>query len=280
MTKVPLDESMVEAAVQAFMLRRDEIDMFRQQVANFFLTSRHFQTQPLPLVHTVKSRIKDPDHLREKIRRKWADGPVDATNVFQRITDLAGVRVLHLYSRQFEAIHQAIRLHIDAKNWVLLEEPVAYSWDPDATEFLSSLGIEAKTKESYTSIHYVVKSHSRSDVSCEIQVRTLFEEVWGEVDHAINYPKQTTNVACREQLRVLAKLASTGTRLADSIFISHDGALSAPLAAKRPAAKKSAAKKSAAKKPAAKKPAAKKSAVKKSAAKKPAAKKPAAKKPG
>jgi putative GTP pyrophosphokinase len=55
-------------------------------------------------------------------------------------------------------------------------------------------------------------------VTCEIQVRTLFEEIWGEIDHTLNYPDTTASVACKEQLRVLAKLASTGTRLADAIF--------------------------------------------------------------
>ena len=31
----------------------------------------------------------------------------------------------------------------------------------------------------YTSVHYVVSSKSRTKVTCEIQVRTLMEEVWG-----------------------------------------------------------------------------------------------------
>ena len=34
------------------------------------------------------------------------------------------------------------------------------------------------------------------------------------------YPHPTESVACKEQLRVLAKFISTGTRLADSIFKS------------------------------------------------------------
>ena len=33
----------------------------------------------------------------------------------------------------------------------------------------------------YTSVHYVIGSASRTTVTCEIQVRTLMEEVWGEV---------------------------------------------------------------------------------------------------
>jgi putative GTP pyrophosphokinase len=57
-----------------------------------------------------------------------------------------------------------------------------------------------------------------SPICCEIQVRTLFEEIWGEVDHALNYPNVSDNLACREQLRVLAKLVGAGSRLVDSIF--------------------------------------------------------------
>ena len=52
----------------------------------------------------------------------------------------------------------------------------------------------------------------------------LFEEIWGEIDHTINYPYPTEIVACKEQLRVLAKLVSTGTRLADSIFRTYNDA--------------------------------------------------------
>lgn len=198
---------------------REHFDLFRRQVANYFLRTSKFNSGSLPLVHSVKSRLKDPDHLRDKIRRKWEDGPLTPDSLFTRITDLAGVRVIHLCSQQFAAIHAAISEHIANGHWALAEPPVAYSWDPEATDYFQGLGLDAKLRESYyTSIHYVVRPHQLSHLSCEIQVRTLFEEAWGEIDHAINYPQKTDIVACAEQLRVLAKLASTGTRLADSIF--------------------------------------------------------------
>ena len=63
---------------------------------------------------------------------------------------------------------------------------------------------------------------ANSPIKCEIQIRTLYEEIWGEIDHYINYPTPTNSIACREQLRVLSKLSVTGTRLADSILNSHD----------------------------------------------------------
>ena len=71
-------------------------------------------------------------------------------------------------------------------------------------------------------MHYVIKPNNNENaICCEIQVRTLFEEIWGEIDHSINYPNKTESIACSEQLKVLSKLSSTGTRLADSIFRSH-----------------------------------------------------------
>lgn len=220
MSRAP-SHKQLDSLLMAYSARADKFDLFRQQVQGFFQTSRQFQGSPLPLVHSVKSRLKDPEHLRRKIIRKWRESPILKGTLFTRITDFAGVRVLHLHSQQFAEIHRSITKHIADGYWVLAEPPIAYSWDPETTESLTNIGIEARTRESYyTSIHYIVKPHSESELSCEIQVRTLFEEAWGEIDHALNYPTPTSNVSCREQLRVLAKLASTGTRLADSIFKS------------------------------------------------------------
>ncbi len=98
---------------------------------------------------------------------------------------------------------------------------MAYTWDPESKQYFEGLGINVQVKESfYTSVHYLVRPRPDSDLCCEIQVRTLFEEIWGEVDHAINYPDPSSNLSCREQLRVLAKLVGAGSRLVDSIFRS------------------------------------------------------------
>lgn len=210
----------LSAVALAYREKKDDIELFRKQVLNFFETSRH-----LPSVHSIKSRLKDENHLLEKVRRKWSTKKITPQNLLQVVTDLAGVRVLHLHTQQFASIHAAIMEHVEQGFWKLKERPVAYSWDPETTEYFRSLGLRAVTRETYySSVHYVVKPHTKTDLSCEIQVRTLFEEIWGEIDHSLNYPETTNSLACREQLRVLAKLASTGTRLADSIFrISSDG---------------------------------------------------------
>ena len=215
----------VEELLGHFETHLDEFDLFRRQVVDYFSVTKRFSAGPLPLIHSVKSRLKNRDNLRKKIARKWSEGPITPANLFTRVNDFAGVRVIHLYSQQFAEIHAAIKSHIDQGNWTLHEPPVAYSWDPEATEFFKGLQLNAQLRDSYyTSIHYIVKPQPQSKLTCEIQVRTLFEEAWGEIDHALNYPVATNIIACKEQIRVLAKLASTGTRLADAIFATASNA--------------------------------------------------------
>lgn len=213
-------EQEIKEVLDAYRNICHKIEQFRDSVKGFFEKSPEFHGPPLPLVHSVRSRLKDPEHLREKVRRKWGDGPIDPENLLSRVTDLAGVRVLHLHTSQFPAIHNLIMRRVEDQDWILHEPPKAYSWDPDAQAVFRGCGVDVISKESYTSVHYIVRPHAGSPLTCEIQVRTLFEEIWGEVDHVINYPHPTQSAACREQLKVLAKLAAAGTRLADSIFIT------------------------------------------------------------
>lgn len=197
---------------------------FLDQVEIFFRTNSTLKKEKV--IHTIKSRMKDPEHLRDKLQRKQAKGTVVTKDtLFKEVTDLNGIRILHLYQQQFPVIHKEIMDKVvKQEDWQLVESPKAYTWEPESQKFFEDLGIKTEVKDSsYTSVHYVVKpNNAQSSVTCEIQVRTLFEEIWGEIDHAINYPHQTESIACREQIRVLAKLVSTGTRLADSIFRTYD----------------------------------------------------------
>lgn len=201
-------------------------EQFKNAVVDCFKLEPSLNQTKNPTIHSIKSRLKDPEHLRDKLIRKSSEPDqtqITPENFFSRITDLAGVRILHLYQDQFYEIHTFINNKVESQDWYLAEKPIAYSWDPEARDFFESLGLEVKLKESYyTSIHYLIKPKKSSDVCCEIQVRTLFEEIWGEIDHTINYPEPTTSKACKEQLRVLSKLISTGTRLADSIFRTNN----------------------------------------------------------
>lgn len=200
--------------------QREPFNRFRKNLISFFAedpaVSKH--------VHSVRSRMKDADHLRTKLARKLGEG-VDITedNVFNKITDFAGVRVLHLYQSQFAQIHAALLSQISAGEFSLFEPPKAYTWDPDASRFFSEgIGLEVEVKKTlYTSVHYVLKPRPDTVVTCEVQIRTLFEEVWGEVDHSMNYPFETDVFACKEQIKVLARFVAAGGRLVEAIMNTH-----------------------------------------------------------
>jgi len=211
-----------EGVLDRIQEQRYLFETFLGTVATFFRCHPRLNGSP-PILHSIRSRLKDPEHLREKIKRKIGDGrTVSSENVFEQITDLAGVRVLHLYQDQFPEIHRCIEEHVAQGEWAYFESPRAYTWDPECRDFFERQGLEVHLKESfYTSIHYVVKPRQDSLTTCEIQVRTLFEEIWGEIDHTINYPVPTAVEQCREQILVLARLVGAGSRLADSIFRAH-----------------------------------------------------------
>jgi GTP pyrophosphokinase len=182
-----------------------------------------------PHIHSMKSRLKDPKHLRDKLirRLKELNGrgkgfDITPKNLFTKITDLAGVRILHLHTWQFENINSALLGIFDEQQYGLAEKPFARTWDDEYRAFFRNLGVRTQGSPTlYTSVHYVIESVSRRKVTCEVQVRTLMEEVWGEVDHAINYPHPISSIACSEQIKVLARATSTATRLVDSIFATH-----------------------------------------------------------
>jgi ppGpp synthetase/RelA/SpoT-type nucleotidyltranferase len=216
-------DASIDSALATFAEKEYEFKIFMDGVSQWFVTNPSFRKADLSIIHSVKSRMKDKEHLKGKLARRWEDlGPIDGSNLFDKVTDLAGTRVLHLYQDQFVDIHSEILAKVERLgDWHLNEPPKAYTWDPESKVFFEKLGIGVQIKESfYTSVHYLVRPRKDSLICCEIQVRTLFEEIWGEVDHRLNYPEKHPNLACREQLLVLAKLVGAGSRLVDSIFRS------------------------------------------------------------
>jgi ppGpp synthetase/RelA/SpoT-type nucleotidyltranferase len=189
------------------------------------------ENDQLPLlIHSIKARVKHPDHLRDKLLRKLnrsydqkVDFDISTENLFEKINDLAGIRLLHLHTSQISDIDRWIRHLLDQEMYVIVQGPFARTWDDEYREFFTKAGIQPETSQSlYTSVHYVVQPTRKAACTAEIQVRTLAEELWGEVDHSINYPYQTESLACQEELKVLARITSSCTRLVDAIFKSRD----------------------------------------------------------
>ncbi|UGB45135.1 hypothetical protein LQ772_14240 [Frateuria edaphi] len=170
-------------------------DAFIQQAPNLMENAQFLASaiQKIPAVHSVRWRVKNPDHLIEKIIRKRASKAskydnIDASNYHTAVTDLVGIRALHLYKADWSTIHRDLVGILELK-----EKPVAYirTGDPsELSEAYASAGIDIQEhKQGYRSIHYVFETRPLNrPIVAELQVRTIFEEGWSEIDHSIRYP--------------------------------------------------------------------------------------------
>ncbi len=215
----------INSLVEQFEEQRYIFEQFAKTVA----TQLGDHPKLRPYYHSIKYRVKDAEHLRGKLIRKAKEAikaresfGIDRDNLFSKIEDLAGVRILHLHSDQIRNIDAALKFIFDEERYELLEGPIANTWDDEYRNLFKQLMMSVRERNSlYTSVHYVIGSNNKYQTRCEIQVRTLSEEVWGEVSHIINYPEFTRSIACQEQIKVLARVTSSCTRLVDSIFRSE-----------------------------------------------------------
>jgi GTP pyrophosphokinase len=224
------EESLIAELVDHYRSNISRIRTFLESFhAHFSETIR--EGGPLSdVVHSIKYRMKDVEHLRAKLRRKIdaarrAGGQfdIDKDNLLLTINDLGRYRVLHLHTRQAATIHKVLLEVIETASFDLFEEPFANIWDEEARAFFEGIGVRAHVNpRMYSSVHYVIRARAKTAVTCEIQVRTLADEIWGETDHQINYPEAHTSIGCREQTKVLARVASSCSRLLDSIMATHN----------------------------------------------------------
>ncbi len=169
-------------------------------------------------VHSCKFRVKDPEHLIEKIIRKTLRGgePITIDNYREKLHDLIGLRAIHLYKEDWEIIHQQIK-----DRWQNNFEgaPVANIREGDSLEFIDLFekngGAVKKHQFGYRSIHYIIAiPHDHKTYYAELQVRTIFEEGWSEIDHDIRYPYNEDNALYQNYLGILNRLAGASDEMA------------------------------------------------------------------
>ena len=215
----------VDPIVARFDSQRSLVAQFLDNVDTLFSGSERLMS----LAHSVKKRVKATHRLRDKLARKMIKAQeggkeldITVENLYSKITDLAGYRILHLHTHQTDDINKEILRLLDEAQYPILEKPKARIWDEESKSYFEGIGIETVVSPNlYSSVHYVIETSFKTKFTCEIQVRTLAEELWGEVDHTFNYPDPSDSLACREEIRVLARAASTCSRLVDAIFIGY-----------------------------------------------------------
>jgi len=165
--------------------------------------------------HSIRGRVKDAEHLIEKIIRKRGkehshkyEG-ISKDNYMQIIRDTIGIRLLIFKKEEWEQIYDFLsKLFQSGKSddICMAERPIAYTRYGDRDIYKDKIYKEHSNR-GYRSQHYIVRFNG---VYCEIQVRTLAEEVYGEFDHRVKYPY-------REDNKFLIRYTGTLAQLLDSV---------------------------------------------------------------
>ena len=155
------------------------------------------------LVHVVSSRAKTVESLRGKLRRKRYKKPE------LQVTDLIGVRVITYYRDDVDSIVARLQRLFEINRKESVDKRVG-------------LGLR---QFGYRSVHLVARvkpeffdtsEHDHSRTWFEIQVRSILEHAWAEIEHAIVYK---SGICQPEKLtRRFAALAGT-LELLDGEFL-------------------------------------------------------------
>jgi ppGpp synthetase/RelA/SpoT-type nucleotidyltranferase len=119
--------------------------VFTTLLSNLFTTFAS-DAELMKYVHSMKWRVKDPAHLRDKLVRKLKEAKaagrkyaITPENLLVKVNDLAGLRILHLHTRQFEDINRCLARIFDDQMYRVLEGPSARTWDDESRDYFQSI---------------------------------------------------------------------------------------------------------------------------------------------
>ena len=156
-------------------------------------------------IETIKSRIKTPESIAEKLTSR--NQPVTFQSMMDNLNDIAGVRVICPYISDIYTVKEMLLKQPDIKK---VEEK----------DYISS------PKESgYRSLHLVVEipvylSHTEQHVKVEIQLRTIAMDFWASLEHELRY-KTSSMIpeSIRRELRHCAETIADTDREMEEIAI-------------------------------------------------------------
>ncbi|KTR96429.1 GTP pyrophosphokinase [Microbacterium testaceum] len=176
-----LDDQQITVSSGALRAMRDEFQRFLMEYrfglaevdTKIAILREEFQEMHdyNPIEH-VSSRVKTPDSLVDKVRRKGID--TDFDSIRAAITDIAGIRVTCSF------IDDAYRLSdlLTQQDDITVRDVKDYIAHPKAN--------------GYKSLHVIVEvpvflSTGRVQVPVEVQFRTIAMDFWASLEHKIYY---------------------------------------------------------------------------------------------
>lgn len=129
-------------------------------------------------IEMIKSRIKSPESIIEKLYRK--DFPVSMESVLENINDVAGIRVICSFIDDiYEVAHMLV-----SQDDVKLVEIKDYIKNPK--------------ENGYRSYHMIVEvpvffTNRKQCMRVEVQLRTIAMDFWASLEHQMKYKKDIRN---------------------------------------------------------------------------------------
>lgn len=125
-------------------------------------------------IEAVKSRLKNPESIVEKLQRKNLPMTIDALE--QNIFDVAGVRVVCAFKDDIYVLAESIIRQDD----VTLIEMKDY--------------IKHPKENGYRSLHLIVETpifllNEKKMMKVEVQLRTIAMDFWASLEHKLRYKK-------------------------------------------------------------------------------------------
>lgn len=178
MSLIPVDEQMISEAkelrdqLQRF-LREYEFGMREVETKISILRDEFTHDHAYNPIEHVKSRLKSPDSIVEKIARKGIDEP-DFDRIRAEITDIAGVRVTCSFVADVYRLFDLLTAQDDVtvrtvKDYIAHPKP-----------------------NGYKSLHAIVEvpvflSTGALSIPVEVQFRTIAMDFWASLEHKIYY---------------------------------------------------------------------------------------------
>lgn len=169
--------------------------------------------------YTIKGRVKTKPDIYEKVLRKREE-PDKQNYEPQTMTDVAGIRIVTLFQPDLvDAVSHLLKMikqdeSVTVRPFIKdeLREVLVFtntsrknplSVTNQIIEVVRAAGFENALKDpmesesGYSSVHLIVQAMAETEYATgksklmpfpvEIQVRTVFEDAWGEVDHKLRY---------------------------------------------------------------------------------------------
>lgn len=174
-------------------------------------------------VNSVRWRVKDPIHLLTKIVRKRKEAikannseskylSISVENYKEIITDLIGLRAIYLFKNHWKIIDKYVcnnfRVNKD-ENIVIYhahEDDLSFYYENNYVKEINGIElryIRSEKASKYRSTHYIIDANFPHNFKLELQIRSILDEAWGEIDHFLRYPDHQEDAQLKRQMTVL-----------------------------------------------------------------------------